>query len=230
MRTDHFVDLTGKRFGRLVVVRRAPKELRRSPKWECVCDCGSTAVIRGGDLKRNDGRGARSCGCNRTGRVVTHGLCREFRREHQTWVRMRGRCSNPRAKEWKNYGGRGIKVCERWTGVDGFQNFLADMGPRPGAGFSIDRIDNSGDYSPRNCRWATSAEQSRNTRRNVSLEYDGRRMTYADLSEICGVGAKLIRTRMVEYGWTVHEAMWTQPATHGRNKKGPPRGCSRQAR
>lgn len=196
-RRDHFVDYTGRRFGRLVVVRRVL--LLRPTMWECVCDCGKTTKVRAGDLVRKDGRSIQSCGCGKPGNIK-HGLLKQFPREHQAWTRMHDRCENPNVKQWDRYGGRGIRVADRWSGDKGFPNFLDDMGPRPSSRHSIDRIDNDGHYEPGNCRWATYSQQARNKRTSARLEYRGKFYCFSDLSEMTGVPEKLIRTRMIEYG------------------------------
>ncbi len=150
----------GERYGRLVVLYEEGRR-NRERTFRCVCDCGTQVVVRGASLRN---RRTRSCGCLRTelsaGRVRTHGLSshplyRAFKTMHQ-------RCSNPDFPKWKDYGKRGIVVCERWTGPDGFPNFLADMGERP-LGRTLDRIDNDGPYAPDNCRWATPLQQSANS-------------------------------------------------------------------
>lgn len=113
---------------------------------------------------------------------------------------MHDRCENPNVKQWDRYGGRGIRVADRWSGDKGFPNFLDDMGPRPSSRHSIDRIDNDGHYEPGNCRWATYSQQARNKRTSARLEYRGKFYCFSDLSEMTGVPEKLIRTRMIEYG------------------------------
>jgi hypothetical protein len=154
-----FVDLTGKRFGRLTVLSYQGRPKPSFHVWQCGCDCGNETVIEGSRLKSGK---AKSCGCLRrelsAARRLRHG--RTDTAEHNTWIGMKGRCYNPANPKFYRYGGRGITVCERWR--DNFENFAADMGPRPSPLHSIDRIDNDRGYEPGNCRWATQLEQQRN--------------------------------------------------------------------
>jgi hypothetical protein len=151
------IDLTGKRFGRLVVLALHAEKSRFG--WVCRCDCGGERIVRGSDLIRGM---SKSCNCLRkemfAKRSTKHGLCRS--RAYQSWKGMKARCFNPRDRAYPDYGGRGITVCERWLI---FENFYADMGERP-PGMSLDRINNDGNYEPGNCRWATVAEQLANRR------------------------------------------------------------------
>lgn len=150
----------GKRFGRLVVLSPAGMR-KKSMLWLCRCDCGKERVAYATDIRR--GR-AKSCGClKRTPQKHGHAKKGAHTRAYQTWRHMKDRCLNPRNKRFFDYGGRGIKVCDRW--LNSFENFLADMGERP-EGKTLDRYpDNNGNYEPGNCRWATPLQQQQNRRR-----------------------------------------------------------------
>lgn len=122
---------------------------------------------------------------------------------YNVWSGMIQRCHNDRARDFKNYGAKGIKVCERWR--SDFLNFLADMGERPD-GMSIDRIDNSGDYEPSNCRWATPKQQSRNKAKTMFLDHDGIRLPVAEWAEKVGLKRKILERRLRD-GWPVQKAL-----------------------
>lgn len=153
------VDLKGQKFGRLTAVE--PK----GSKWLCHCDCGNQVEVYQGSLRKG---ASKSCGCLRreltTSRNAKHGMSGTV--EHECWKNMIQRCTNPKNPGYPDYGGRGIKVCERWLS---FENFFADMGVRP-EGCSLDRIAVEGDYEPANCRWATQMQQQRNRRNSVWVE------------------------------------------------------------
>jgi hypothetical protein len=167
--TFRMIDLAGQRFGRLTVVERTPTHVKGKIKWLCKCDCGETRenftqALRHGVVK--------SCGCLKREMATTNGesVSRKVSPEYRAWQDMMQRTDNPKNKHYGDYGGRGIETCERWAEFD---NFLADMGRRPSAKYSIDRIDNNQGYSPSNCRWATRAEQNRNRRDNRLITYKG---------------------------------------------------------
>ncbi len=136
--------------------------------------------------------------------------------EYSVWLTMRDRCRNPRNQDFADYGGRGIKVCERWND---FAAFISDMGVRPSKKHQIDRRDNNGNYEPGNCRWATKKEQMRNTRRSRMLTLGDRTMSMSAWTEELGVGKNLISDRL-RLGWSVEKALsepchsWIRPDCH----------------
>ncbi len=158
-------NITGIRFGHLLVLCRHETLPRgkRDAWWLCRCDCGKEKPVRSTCLRRGT---TKTCGCayRRWPNSLRHGHGRRGQQsaEFKAWCGMRQRCSNPKDPGWKNYGGRDISVCTQWK--DSFEQFFADVGRKPSPSHSLDRINNDGDYEPQNCRWATAAEQNRNTR------------------------------------------------------------------
>jgi len=164
------IDLTGKRFGRLTILRPASPKAGAGRRWLCECDCGGKTAVNTYNLRHGK---VVSCGCYQReqlkARATTHGLSHSGGKGHPlygTWTHMHSRC---RDLGDLNYGGRGIRVCERWSGPDGFLNFLEDIGPRP-EGQSLDRRDVNGNYTPDNCRWAPPKLQAENRRAKFHQE------------------------------------------------------------
>lgn len=157
------LDLTGKRFTRLTVIKVSGKDAAHKTLWLCACDCGNESIVAAGNLTSGT---SKSCGCLKSDRIketkTIHGRGTKDP-TYGTWYSMRQRCRNPNNHKYKYYGGRGITVCKRW---DAFLDFLADMGERP-AGRTLDRIDPDGNYEPGNCRWATPREQRLNQRKQL---------------------------------------------------------------
>ncbi len=230
---SRLIDLTGRTFGRLTVVRRAESSRPRRVAWLVQCACGSPPKsVAGNDIKRGT---TVSCGCHRREQTAIagartaaqnsragaakgaaartrHGHCAigVNSRMYSTWEAMIARCGNPHAKKYDLYGGRGIAVCERWRS---FENFLADMGPHPGKGLTLDRFPNGdGNYEPSNCRWATYSEQNRNLRTNVRVEFGGERLLLLEWAERTGIPEAALSSRL-RRGWTPEEALTTPAGT-----------------
>lgn len=198
----------GKKFGRLTLVSRVERKLTRKSRnhtWVCRCDCGSTVNVPTSNLGSGH---TQSCGCLQPEATSianrTHYLSGTT--EHATWKQMKSRCYSVTNARYESYGKRGICMCSRWK--DSFENFLADMGTKPSPEYTIDRIDNNGNYScgkcddcvqhgwPSNCRWATKAEQNLN-KRNVTLyEVEGLLAPVSVLARKYGVNASTVRLRL----------------------------------
>ena len=184
------LDLKGRRFGRLVVTGRAPARPRdKNAMWTCQCDCGGWAVVAASNLATS----TRSCGClaRETAAIMMQGNRLPSKHdmshslEYGSWSRMKARCNNPKDHKYHTHGARGITICKRWQ--NSFENFFADMGPKPGRGYSVERVDNNGNYCPENCIWATPQIQGKNTRMNKYITIEGRRMNMKDWCEFLGV-------------------------------------------
>lgn len=185
-------DLTGKRYGKLLVRGRASASL-----WDCLCDCGKSALQRTNALASGH---ARSCGCMQRKTHGMHGV-----RTYKSWDSMKQRCTNPNAPDYDRYGGRGIVVCERW--LNSFDAFFADMGERP-EGKSLERKDNARGYEPDNCKWATAGEQQRNKRNCPTVDIDGVSVSIASLAVQHGLPIAALKWRLSQ-GWTIQRALDT---------------------
>lgn len=188
-RAWNFKDLTGKRFGRLLVVKFHASILtaggKRLTQWLCRCDCGSQKIVPGKHL------GAIvSCGCRHDTIGLTHGMC--YSKEYIAWRAAKSRCVNSRNPGYGNYGGRGIRMSAEW--MASFETFYADMGPCP-KGYTLDRINNDGNYEPGNCRWADYRTQLRNQRRTIIVEHEGRKIKLYDLAGLISIPYKVLANR-----------------------------------
>lgn len=200
-------NLIGRRFGALVVVRqasKASKKARRNIGWLCKCDCGQEVVVTSDWLLL--GR-KKACAVNGHfwSSIISkfNGLTTKYPLEHNSWQSMHERCNNPKKRNYKNYGGRGITVCERWLD---FSKFMDDMGPKPTPQHTIERKEVNGNYEPWNCRWATRKEQACNTTRTVYIEYQGKRMTLVALIEELGLKRGVVYGRL-KLGWPLDAAL-----------------------
>ena len=198
-----YTDVAGQRFGRLLALRHLGEG-----KWLCQCDCGKQSTPSVTALKKGM---TQSCGCYHQERRVKHGFYKD--RQYRVWLSMRQRCENPNDRSYKNYGGRGITVCERWQE---FVNFLADMGPRP-KGFDIDRIDNSRGYEPGNCRWVSRRQNLLNTRLTRMLTYNGETLPMRIWADRIGVPHSTLKNR-IDRGWSIEVALTAGRHVRGKRK------------
>jgi hypothetical protein len=201
-------DFIGRRFDRLTVVSLAGYDIqnkgkRRRARFECRCDCGKT--VTAGYILLKTGV-ARSCGCRTSELRTTHGDSKTAL--YTKWRSMHERCTNPSHASYSLYGGRGIKVCERWNRYEAFKS---DMGKMP-PGTSLDRIDANGDYEPTNCRWATNEQQANNTRANVHITFNGQTKTLSQWARSTGQTFSRLWYRL-DHGWPIGEAL-----TRGRSR------------
>ena len=209
--------LAGEKFGRWTAIH--PVAGCKRKKWVCRCDCGTkeravqpSCLISGS---------SQSCGCLH--REIVSSMAKTMRLKHgasrghgtrayMAWGTMLKRCTNKNSKKYKDYGGRGITVCQRWTGDAGFANFLSDMG-EPEPGMSIDRKDNNAGYSPENCRWATAKEQARNRRVSLLVSMNGKTQLLIEWCEQLGMRYKTVHSRIRNLGWDAVKALTTPIAT-----------------
>ena len=199
------IDRTGQRYVRLVALERLPAKSKTdtNARWFCRCDCGVGVVAYGQDLQKGK---VKSCGCLNAERIMQHGMSNTH--VYAVWQAMLQRCENPNAQRYSDYGGRGISVCQGWHR---FEAFFADMGNRP-KGYSLDRIDNDGNYRKDNCRWALTKQQANNKRINRIIEFNGEKRTLAEWAERVGLGWYTLRSRLDVYGWNIEKSL-TTPST-----------------
>lgn len=205
-------DNVGKRFGK-IYTKEIIREKWKKPKYLCVCDCGKEKLIDSGSVKR----GADSCGCFTSQKITNsnrvHGMSRT--KIHSIWKAMKQRCLNPKNQRYKDYGGRGISICDRWLD---FQNFYEDVGDYP-IGMTLDRRNNDKGYSPENCRWITYRDNNNNTRRSVYVEYKGETKTLSQWCTLLGLNNNAMKTRL-NYNWDIERAFTTPVKKYKPRKNG----------
>ena len=201
-----FIDLTGKKFGRLTVIERA-KNKGKSTMWLCKCDCGNETIVNGSSLKKDL---TKSCGCLNIEllrkRQITHGKTNT--RLYDIWAGVKGRCLNPNMKAYELYGGRGITLCEEWQEFQPFYDWAMANGYSDK--LSIDRINVNGNYEPSNCRWTDVETQQNNTTRNNFVTYNNETHTTSEWARILGINYHTLQTRLHRNGWSV-EKSFTEP-------------------
>lgn len=201
-----FIDLTGKRFGKLVVVERIENKGKRVC-WKCKCDCGNIKNVLSTHLVSGS---INNCGCLKklilSNKNKTHG--KSYTKLYRTYQHMKDRCYRKNDKRYKNYGGRGIKICDEWkNNFMNFYNWAINNGYQEN--LTIDRININGDYTPFNCRWVTWKEQANNTTRNHYIEYNNEKHTIAEWSNILNISSKVLQIRL-KRGWSIEETLKTK--------------------
>lgn len=209
------IDLSGQKFGRLKVIQQVENDKHGKRKWLCKCNCENKnkIVVSSSDLRRSH---TQSCGCLRkellTSRSTQHGHSKigKVTKIYSVWSAMKQRCTNPRNKNYKDYGGRGIKVCERWLKFD---NFNKDMGKDWKYRLTLERKKNWKGYYPGNCYWATWNQQQRNKRNNHLIHCFGKTQSLVEWSEETKISEDTIDQRL-KRGWDVKDALTTPVRNH----------------
>lgn len=203
------LDLTGKRFGRLVAIKRGEDELRKDGRHNstfiCQCDCGNIVRVVSSRLKSGN---TQSCGClhkQKTSEInKSHGM--RNTRIYGIWCRMKQRCYNPNSIDYKEYGGRGISVAEEWK--NSFENFMEwSMISGYSDNLTIDRKDNERGYSPDNCQWVSRSIQSNNKRNNRKISFNGKIQNISEWAKETGISRATIAKRIDILGWSVEDAL-----------------------
>ena len=202
--TRTVIDMIGEKYGKLTVVSLDRREGKKN-RWVCSCECGGEArVVRHSLL---DGH-TKSCGCNRVEfgkNQHTHQMT--CTTEYRTWRHIKSRCFNPNVPSYKDYGARGISMCDEW--VNSFEQFYKDMGLKPSKDYSIERINNNKGYTPENCKWATRTEQNKNKRNTILIEYVGKKQTLGDWSKDTGIN-KICLYKRHRMGWSAERMLTTK--------------------
>lgn len=195
-KTSLLLDLKGRTFGSLFVMHKAPLRRDKKVRWKCRCVCQVELVVRH-DYLLHTNSPKTHCGCLNKGNST---LFPDMYHIHNAMIQ---RCTSPKHIAYKSYGGRGITVCERWANkVDGFENFMKDMGRRPSKDYSLDRIESNGNYEPGNVQWATDKHQARNKRKSLYLPHpvSGESIPAAEVAEILGISYQQLRYRYIKEG------------------------------
>ena len=206
------LDITGKVFGRLTVINLSEKRTCNKRHWNCACVCGGVVVVAQANLNRG---ATKSCGCFHKDRAIqankTHGMTglggsKQDKKLFGVWMSMRWRCNSPKDEHYKNYGGRGIKVCPEWGDFAASYTWALANGYENG--LQIDRSNNDKGYSPENCRWVSSSTNCRNTRQNRVFTVLGVTKCLTELAEDYGQPARRVFHRL-RLGWTIEDALFT---------------------
>lgn len=205
-----FKNLIGNTYHRLQVISLSDKNNCNKVHWNCQCSCGNLIIVAACHLISGH---TQSCGCFKKEVLTKHG--ESFKKEHWIWKGIVRRCTVPKCKHYHNYGGRGIKVDNRWLV---YENFLTDMGRAPSSDHTVERKDNNGDYNLDNCKWATWDEQANNRRSNRFVSFNGETLTISQWAQKTNIAGDTIIGRL-NRGWTDERALTQSPLEHRNGKK-----------
>jgi hypothetical protein len=213
------INLTGKIFTRLTVIKRAKNSKGNKARWECKCTCGKTVIVSAASLKSKH-ESTKSCGClqkenyKKFGGVKTHGMSNTD--EYNSWEHIVQRCTNPNNTSFHNYGARGITICSEWR--NDFMAFFNYIGPKPSKNHSVDRINNNSGYKPGNVRWATQTQQANNSRHNRKITVSNVTLTVAEWARFVGINQATLWYRILA-GWPKEKAIFSSVKTQYRSHK-----------
>lgn len=207
-----FIDRTGEKFGKLTVIRRVENAPGGITRWECLCECGNTTVVRSRNLISGS---VKSCGCL-TGGKTTHNMSKT--RLYQTWSAIKARCYYRGQPAYKSYGARGIKMCDEWRkSFEAFAEWAFSSGYRDD--LTIERIDNDKGYTADNCKWISLGEQANNRRSNIKITHKGEIRNLSEWCKIYGIDYYLVYNRMYKLGWDFERAITEPVHAEKRNRK-----------
>lgn len=199
-------DITGEKCGMLTAIKLLDERTKDGKKqYLCRCDCGKERIVVATEFRTGK---VFSCGCTHKNKKYKNFSLKDKTDKHiyKLWYDMKRRCEDPRRDDYERYGGRGIRVCEEWQSFQNFLDWSRSSGYSPG--LTIDRIDNSGNYSSENCRWATYTEQANNKRGNHLITFNGKTLTMAEWARETGISYYVIRARQ-HRGWSAEKTLTT---------------------
>ena len=200
-------DLVGNKYGKLTVIGFSNVDAKGHTYWICKCECGGETIARSSHLLSGN---VSTCGCGKSHKR-THGDT--GKRLYTIWSNMKSRCYNKNSSEYFRYGGRGISICEEWLDYGVFKDWAINNGYSDE--LSIDRINNDGNYEPKNCKWSTAKEQANNTSRNRNVCVNGETHSVTEWARILGINQSTLSMRMNKYGWSEERAIKTEVKRYG---------------
>lgn len=218
-------DLTGQKFGRLLVIKRGKSHIQPNGKprvmWLCKCDCGNSIEVRGSDLKSNK---TKSCGCYNHEKIMERNYTHRMSKTHiyNIWRGMKDRCYNPNHQKYEYYGGKGIKTCVEWLIFENFYKDMKESYDRHCKEYgehqtTIDRINVNKDYCKDNCRWATYRQQSLNKNNTSFVEYQGKKIPLSILAQEYNINRATLYNRIFIMHWNIEKALKTKPKKVNKN-------------